>query len=230
MDFKGNITVPSSAPDLAPYVDEAANKGAQCIETTAVGAQAISAFKALVPLAQEGKFDKTIICTACLSIPGTAAAETPLIDALGNHIILLGASDPPNDTANPVVVKWVHDQSAYNVVEDPGPGGGQRDQLGQPAAGGRAANAVYPNVTSSNILHYLNNLSDFWPGLFPTESFNHPIPNPYGPRDFGAWVANYGWTPNGQNLPRISPYVSVLNGAVNNNPVPANFNVNANFE
>jgi hypothetical protein len=43
-------------------------------------------------------------------------------------------------------------------------------------------------------------------------------------------VANYGWTPNGQNLPRISPYVSVLSGKVDNNPVPANFNVNANFE
>jgi hypothetical protein len=42
-------------------------------------------------------------------------------------------------------------------------------------------------------------------------------------------VANYGWTPNGQNLPRISPYVSVLDGSTNNNPVPAGFNAN-NYE
>jgi ABC-type branched-subunit amino acid transport system substrate-binding protein len=230
VNWKGNITVPSTAPDLAPFMDEAASKGAQCIESLAVGPQAISALKALDPLAQEGKFDKTIICTACLSIPGTASAETPLINALGKHILLLGASDPPNNTANPVVVRWVHDQSAYNSAKTPDLEAVSGTNWVNLQLVVRAANAVYPNVTSSNILHYLNNLNSFWPGLYPTESFSHPISNPYGPRDFGAWVANYGWTPNGQNLPRISPYVSVLNGAIDNNSIPAGFDVNANFE
>ena len=73
----------------------------------------------LVPLAAEGKFQKTVICTACLSIPGTAAAETPLINALGDHIVLLGASEPPTDTSNPVVAKWVHDQTVYNSSKTP---------------------------------------------------------------------------------------------------------------
>ena len=178
IDYKGKITVPSSAPDLAPYVDEAASKGAQCIETLAVGPQAISALKALVPLAQEGKFDKTIICTACLSIPGTASAETPLINALGNHIILLGASDPPNDTANPVVVRWVHDQSAYNVAKTPDLEAVSGTNWVNLQLIVRAANAVYPNVTSSNILHYLNHLSSFWPGLYPTGVLQPSHPQP----------------------------------------------------
>src|ERR1700722_19138889 len=47
VDDKGSITVPASAPDLAPYETEATEKGAQCIENLAVGAQAISALKAL---------------------------------------------------------------------------------------------------------------------------------------------------------------------------------------
>ncbi len=229
IDFKGSVTVPSNAPDLSAYVIEAANKGAQCIENLAAGPQAISALKALVPLAQEGKFQKTIICTACLSIPGTAAAETPLINQLGNHIILLGASDPPQDTQNPVVVKWVHDQSAYNPSHTPDLEAVSGTNWVDLQLLLQAGNAKYPNVTSASVLDYLNHVTNFWPGLYPAESFTKPISNPFGPRDFGAWVANYGWTPNGQNLPRISPYVSVLDGSTSNNPVPAGFNA-SNYE
>ena len=82
IDDKGEVTVPASAPDLTPCATEAANKGTRCLETLAVGRRAVSALKALVPLTGD-KFDKAIICTACLSIPGTAAAETPLVDAPG---------------------------------------------------------------------------------------------------------------------------------------------------
>lgn len=229
IDFKGTVTVPASAPDLSSYVIEAASKGAQCIENLAAGPQAISALKALVPLSQEGKFQKTIICTACLSIPGTAAAETPLINQLGNHIILLGASDPPQDSQNPVVVKWVHDQSAYNPSHTPDLEAVSGTNWVDLQLLLQAGNATYPNVTSASVVNYLNHLTNYWPGLYPAESFTKPISNPFGPRDFGAWVANYGWTPTGQNLPRISPYVSVLDGSTSNNPVPAGFNA-SNYE
>jgi ABC-type branched-subunit amino acid transport system substrate-binding protein len=227
--WKGNVTVPSGAPDLAPYIDEAANKGAQCIEETAVGVQAISALKELAPLAAENKFDKTVICTACLSIPGTAAAETPLINALGNHIVLLGASEPPTDTSNPVVAKWVHDQTAYNSSKTPDLEAVSATNWANLQLMIQAANATYPNVSAKNELNYLNQLTNWWPGVFPSESFNKPIPNPFGPRVFGAWAAGFHWTPTGQNLPRITPFISLLTGENSQNPQPAAYNA-SNYE
>ncbi len=35
IDYKGEVTVPASAPDRTPYATEAANKGAQCLEMAA---------------------------------------------------------------------------------------------------------------------------------------------------------------------------------------------------
>ena len=81
---------------------------------------------------------------------------------------------------------------------------------------------LYPNdINGPAVLNYLNHLSDYWPGVQPPVSFTTPVPgNPFGPRNFGAWVTPTSWE-GGTLWPRDHPFISVLTGKTNDNTGPA---------
>jgi hypothetical protein len=220
MKYLGQVVVPSNAPDPSAYLSEAVSKGAQCLAVLAVGAQLVSALQALVPLANENKFQKVVFCTACAAIPGSTAAEAPYIAKLGDKLVLLGAADSPDQTSNPAVNLWVKDQTTYgpNPPDLEAVSGTNWEWLQLVV---QAAEATYPNVTAASVKGYLDKLHDWWPGLQPPVSFDKAPANPFGPRVFGAWVANYKFENGGKLFRRISPYISVLTGEINNNPIPA---------
>lgn len=218
MDFKGVVSAPLTAPDMDPYATEAANKSVQCVIPLAGGAQAVTLLKSLDTLVQSGRFQKVGICT-CLVTPQVASAEAAPIAALGSHGILILAIESPQDNANPAVKRWVTDETTYGPAHPylEYQGGTQWAEL-QLAI--KAAEAVSPNVTGANVLNYLNHLSDYWPGISPPVDFTRTVSNPFGPRNFGAWVTPTSWA-GGTYWPWTQPFISVLTGQLNNNTGPS---------
>ncbi len=214
MADKGVVLVPQNAPDVTSYVTEAINKGAACVAPLTSGAQTISTLKALIPLAQEGKFQFAAICT-CLAAPQALAIETPIVKGLSDHQKTVLAIESNTDLTNPLVKQWVTDQTTY------GPKPPDLEAISGSAWADlailiKAADAVNPNVNATNVLNYLNHLHNYWPGVQPPVSFDDTVPNVFGPRNFGAWVAPSAWT-DGVHWARTGPFISVLTGKTNNN-------------
>lgn len=232
MTYGGTFTVPSSDPDEAATVDEAANS-ASCLLTTSGGPAAISMLNAVVPLVQEGKLNEIVDYGPSLDTPGSTSAETPMIDELGSHLLNVAGLESTADTSNPVVAKFLHDTTKYNTSSTPPLNGTAEDDWVNLQLLIQSANAIYPKLTASKLLYYMNHLKSWWPGLFPTVSFTGagdlklPSALGIGSRDFNSWVATFGWTSSGLNLPRTSAFLSLVTGVSSNNVVPAKANVKA---
>jgi hypothetical protein len=209
--FKGEIFAPPSAPDMAPYETQAVSRGVDCIEVVVGAAQEISLLQALIPVTS---IKKIAFAISTFQQPGQIKAVDPIMAQLGSRVFAITATDDV-PSANPLVAEWAHDQSTYapgNPLESVSAIGWASLHLAI-----QAADAVYPNVTANKVLAYLNTVQNFWPGVVPPVSFNHPAPpNPLGPRVYSVWIAATKWT-GGKVFPRIGPFVNGIDGTTNNN-------------
>jgi hypothetical protein len=233
MSYGGNFTVPNSAPNDAATLDQAA-AASSCILTTSGGPSAIGMLNEAINLVQEGKITKISDYAPSIDSPTSVAAELPLIAQLGTHLLVVGGTESPSNTGNPVVAKFVHDTTAYNSVSSPPLTSISEINWVDLQLLIQSANAVYPKtakspkVTAKSVLNYMNHLKSWWPGLFPVVSLTQPPSKAeqttlgFGPRDFNCWAALFTFTTDGQSLPRSSAFLSVLTGKTSNNPVPLN--------
>jgi branched-chain amino acid transport system substrate-binding protein len=204
------ITVPENAADVAPYVTQAVSKGIDCIALIGIGAPEISALTAMV---NEPKNIKILVGIAYVSSPQEETTLQPIVNQLGgsSRLIVLTIGEGSADAStNPAVKQWVEDSEKY------GPNPPDLDTVNQTDWAEvqlfvKAADAVYPNVTSKSVLGYINGLKEYCPGVFPCVSFTNPPPNPWGSRVVGAWIAQAEWTP-ALNFPVVGPFISFING------------------
>jgi hypothetical protein len=212
--FKGVIYAPPTAPDMSPFATQAVSRGTDCLETEAAGAQQISLFQALIP---DTSIKKIAFAISTFQQAGQIQEVNPIMAKLGSRVFAVTATEDVA-TANPVVAQWAHDQTTYapgNPLESVSAIGWASLRLAI-----QAADAVYPNVTASNVLAYLNTVQNFWPGVVPPVSFNQPAPaNALGPRAYAVWIAATKWT-GGKVFPRIGPFVNGLTGATSSNTGP----------
>jgi ABC-type branched-subunit amino acid transport system substrate-binding protein len=216
IDFKDYIDVPSNTPDMSSYVAQAVSKGIDCIALEGSGAQEISMLKAML---SEPANIKVVTGISFLSAPGEAQSIAPIAAQLGKRLIVLTATEDITDTSNSLVQQWVRDQTKYG--QKPLDLGSSVSQTlwGELQLLVKAGNAIYPKVTASATLNYLNHVSNFWPGVFPPVSFDKAVPNRFGPRVFAVWIAPTKYV-NGISFPRTGPFVDLLTGATSNNSSP----------
>jgi hypothetical protein len=211
--FKDYINVPATPPDLAPYVAQAVGTGIDCIALEGLGAQEVSMLNATVT---EPANIKVITGISFLSAPGEAASVEPLAAKLGSRLIVLTATENVAEPPNSLVKQWVLDQDSYGPKPpDLGSSVSQTFWAEQQLLT-QVANEVYPDVTASTVLHALDHVSDFWPGVSPPVSFDKPVPNAFGPRVFAVWIAPTKYV-NGVSFPRTGPFVNMLTGATSSN-------------
>ncbi|MDQ1424422.1 MAG: hypothetical protein QOD72_1920, partial [Acidimicrobiaceae bacterium] len=218
LDFKGYISAPVDAPDMAPYATQAADAGQQCTVPIAFGPQAISLLTALGGLVDSGKIKKVGICT-CSVTPQVADALAAPITKLGDAAVLTLGVESPQNLSNPAVKQWVDDEAAYGP-KPPHPEFQSGMQWAELQLAIHSAVAVTPNITGESVLKYLSNLKEYWPGLAPPVDFTKAPDNPYGPRVFASWVAPTTWT-GGKDWARKQPFISILTNQPNENAVPA---------
>jgi branched-chain amino acid transport system substrate-binding protein len=216
IEDKGSVYAPLTAPDMSPYVTEALNKAPDCIVTQAFGPSEISLLTALAPVTSIKEIALNTAYVA--SSASQAQAVNALMTRLGSRALLVAGDEGTNAASwNTAVRLFVQDHNAYDPSGEVS--GVAELEWSDLQLVIHAADAVYPSVTADGLLKYLNQLSNYWPGLTPAVSFNKPAANPYGPRIEAVWVANSSWSPTG-NSPRVGPWVNALTGATTNNNAP----------
>jgi len=220
VDYKGYVSAPITAPDMAPYATQAVDKGYECLIPLAFGPGAVSMMTSVNSLVQAGKFKKVGICICSITSQVRQALTAP-IQAMGDAAVLSLSIESGQDTANPAVRQWAKDMADYNGGTSLEFQGGM--QWAELQLLVHAGDAVYPNVTAAKVLNYLNGLHSYWPGISPPVDLSKAPANPYGPRVFASWVAPTKFT-DGINFTRTAPFVSILTDQTNDNPVPAKCN------
>jgi ABC-type branched-subunit amino acid transport system substrate-binding protein len=196
-----NLFPPASTVDMTSYILQAAHSGAQCIIIAGSAAQEVAALEAVSTLPSS---EKVLAYGSNLVLPGEAASLAPVTTKLGNRLIVIGDSAPPTST-NPQVKQWVKDQGGKDLE------GTTEVAWADLALIVKAGAAIGSDVTAASIQNYLNNLSNYDPGISGPVSFNQPVSNPFGPRIFAAYVLPQSYS-NGQ-LPAAGPFINLLTGA-----------------
>lgn len=203
--YKGTVIGQSSVPDTAPYVQQALKTGADCVAVNGLGAPEVSMLSGL-----EASSVKVLTASTFVSAPSEAASLKPVIANLGKRLVLLTATEDSSDKSNPQVKAWVHDQTTY------GPSPAYLESVSETYWASlqlavKAADAVYPKVTSTKVLKYLNTVKDYNPGVSPVVSFSKKPPaNPFGPRVFAAYVAPAKYANDGSNFPVTGSFTQLV--------------------